>query len=383
MTKYKLAFIIERYFKFGGLQRDMQRFAQACTKAGHDVTVFTNEWNSPDEQLFKVEIINIKASSNHKTMKNIERFVLDLRQKNEFDCIVGFHRMRGLDVYFSGDRCLKAKLKRFGREWLRFLPHYSTYLKLEMGVFGPDSDTDVMFITPKELETIRQLYRINPNRIHLLPPGINRKRFENYVMTAEKRRDFRKRLGVDNDGFIILTIGSSFKTKGIDRAIYAIASLQEEIKKRCHYIVIGQGDENKFRSIANKAGIGTNITFTGGREDISHFYYASDVLLHPARLETSGHTLLEAMFCGLPVIVTEHCGYAQYIREANGGIICPDPFDQNQLNKILKDFLSDKNAAQKYSQNCFNYTRAVDIYSMTDKAIEIILDRAEKNRSVK
>ncbi len=383
MTKYKLAFIIERFFKYGGLQRDMQKFARACTKAGHDVTVFTSQWDGADEHSFKVEIINIKALSNHQTMKKIEKFVLALRQKKEFDCIVGFHRMGGLDVYFSGDPCFKAKLKRDGRSWLSFLPRNRTYLQLEEAVFGKNSDTDIMAISPNELETIRRVYKINSKRIHLLPPGINKKRFENYIMTPEKRSDFRKRFRIDDEGFLILTVGSSFKTKGIDRAIYAISSLPEDIKNRCHYIVIGIGDAKKFQSIADKAGIGKNITFTGGREDVGNFYYASNVLLHPARTETSGHTLLESMFCGLPVIVTEHCGYAKYVKEAEGGVICPDPFDQNQLNKILKDFLSDKEARQKYSQNCFSYTRSTDLYSMTDKVIEIILGRAEKNRLLK
>jgi UDP-glucose:(heptosyl)LPS alpha-1,3-glucosyltransferase len=383
MQKYKLAFIIERYFKFGGLQRDMRKLAQACAEAGHDVTVFTNKWDGSFEQFFRIETVDFKASSNHKKIKKIERFVRSLRQKNKFDCIVGFNRMGGLDVYFAGDPCLKARLERNGRGWLRFLPRYRVYLQLEQAVFGHDSDTDIMVISPTELETISQTYKIAPNRIHLLPPGIDRERLIKYSMTVEKRKDFRKQYGIDDDGFLIVTVGSSFKTKGIDRAINAIASLPEDMKSRCHYIVIGQGDENKFQAIADKAGVGKNITFTGGREDISAFYYASDLLLHPARTETAGHTLLESMFCSLPVIVTEHCGYARYVREANGGVICLDPFDQKQLNKILKDFLGDKDVRRKYSQNGFNYTQSADIYSMTNQAVKVILDRASKNRSAK
>jgi UDP-glucose:(heptosyl)LPS alpha-1,3-glucosyltransferase len=383
MPKYKLAFIIERYFKFGGLQRDMRKFAQACAEAGHDVTVFTNRWDGPEERLFRVEIVNLKASSNHKTIKKIEKLAYSLKQKNEFDCIVGFNRMGGLDVYFGGDPCLRAKLKSNGRAWLSFLPRYHTYLQLEQAVFGPESDTDVMVISPTELETISRTYKIAPNRIHLLPPGIDRERLIKYSMTAQQRKEFRKQYGINDDGFLLLTIGSSFMTKGIDRAIEAIASLPENMKSRCRYIVIGQGDENKFQAIASKAGIGKNITFAGGREDIGAFYYASDLLLHPARTETAGHTLLESMVCSLPVIVTEHCGYARYVREAKGGLICPDPFVQGQLNKILKDFLDNKDARQQYGQNGFNYTETADIYSMTDKAVKIILDRAAKKSTAK
>lgn len=383
MAKYKLAFIVERYFEFGGLQRDMRRFARACTLAGHDVTVVTSQWDGPADDLLKVEIVDFAGSSNHRTVLNVQSFVQRLQQERRFDCITGFSRVRGLDVYFGGDPCFKAKLQRNGRAWLSFLPRYRTYLQLEQGVFGPDSDTEVMVIAPTELETIREIYNIQPDRIHLLPPGIDKDRLTEHFMPPAQRKDFRKQYGIDDDGFLIVTVGSSFMTKGIDRAIHAIASLPPNVKDRCHYIVIGRGDEKALHNLADKAGLGTDITFTGGREDIGAFYYASDLLLHPARTETAGHTLLEAMICSLPVIVTEHCGYARYVKEARGGVLCPDPFDQDQLNTILKDFLGDEAARHQFSQNGFNFTQTADIYGMTDCAVEIILDRATKNRAAR
>ena len=78
MATYKLAFIIERYFEFGGLQRDMRRFALACVREGHDVTVFTNRWEGSQEPLIAIEIIDIRMSSNHRTIKKIEDFVYDV-----------------------------------------------------------------------------------------------------------------------------------------------------------------------------------------------------------------------------------------------------------------------------------------------------------------
>ena len=92
----------------------------------------------------------------------------------------------------------------------------------------------------------------------------------------------------EKNDFLILTVGSSFRTKGIDRVIHAIANLPEELKRRCRYAVVGQGDAAKFKATAQKAGIAEHVLFTGGRRDISNFYHAADVLVHPARTETTG-----------------------------------------------------------------------------------------------
>lgn len=380
MATYKLAFVIERYFEFGGLQRDMRRFALACAEKGHDVTIFTRQWKGPQEPLLKVEVIEIKAWSNHGTIRKMEDFVRTLRQRNEFDCIIGFNRVGGLDVYFGGDICLKAKLQQQHQMWRRFLPRYRNYLRLEEAVFGQESDTDIMLISPAELKIIRRIYKTSPDRIYLLPPGIDRDRLTRNPLTDEKRSQFRKELGVDDNDLLVLTVGSSFRTKGIDRAIHAIGNLPDGLKKRCRYLVVGLGKEKEFRAIAQRAGLGNRVYFMGGRSDISNFYYAADLLLHPARTETSGGTLLEAMVTGLSVIVTENCGYASYIQDAKAGAICPEPFDQKKLNALLSDILADDQCRIQCGKNGYEYCRTADIYRMVEAGTEIILSRAEKNR---
>ena len=380
MTQYKLAFVIERYFEFGGLQRDMRRFAVTCAQAGHAVTFFTSRWDGPQEPLLKIEIVNFQMGSNHGTIKKMARFVRTLRQKNTFDCITGFNRVGGLDVYFGGDVCLKAKLLLQHKMWLRFLPRYFTYLRLEAAALGPKTQTDIMLISPIEVSAIQALYQTPSDRIYLLPPGIDRNRLTKNPLTHEQRDSFRENLGVGKDDFLVLTVGSSFRTKGIDRVIHAIANLPEELKKRCRYAVVGKGDAVKFQAWARKAGIADRVVFTGGRRDISNFYHAADVLVHPARTETTGAALLEAMVTGLPVIVTSNCGYASHIQKAFGGLVCPEPFEQKNLNLALKDILENDPQRAQYGKNAFEYCKTAEIYSMIEEGVKVIISRAEKNR---
>lgn len=383
MAKCDLAFVIERYFEFGGLQRDMLRFARACAKAGHNVTVFTSVWDGARDETVKVEFVDFRAWSNHRTIRNIECFVHGLRQKNEFDCITGFNRVGGLDVYFMGDPCLKARLRKGHRNWLSLLPRYRTYLQMEAAVFGPESDTDILLLSPAELANIQDIYKTDPARLHLMPPGIDRERITRNPLQGRARRDFRRDLGVTENDLMILTIGSGFRTKGIDRAIKAIGAMPGRLKKKCKYVVVGKGKQKTFQKIAQLAGIGSRIIFAGGRADIRNFYYAADLLLHPARTENTGTALLEGMITGLPVLVTENCGYARYVAEAQAGQLCPEPFEQVQLNRMLEEILTQEQDRIRYGRNGRAYCETADIYSMTEKVVDVILGRARKNRCAK
>jgi Glycosyl transferases group 1 len=92
-----------------------------------------------------------------------------------------------------------------------------------------------------------------------------------------------------------------------------------------------------------------------------------------------GILLLEVMLCGLPVLVTENCGNSVYVQRANAGLICPQPFEQRQLNDLLIQMLSPQ-ARETWKQNAVNYCRQLDLDGPLTRTVEIIESRAEKNR---
>ena len=71
---------------------------------------------------------------------------------------------------------------------------------------------------------------------------------------------------------------------------------------------------------------------------------------------------------------------ADYVAEAKGGQICPMPFEQNNLNRICGEVLTNRDALDQYGKNGETYCNNSDIYSMTDNAVEQILSRAKRNR---
>ena len=85
------------------------------------------------------------------------------------------------------------------------------------------------------------------------------------------------------------------------------------------------------------------IHFLGGRDDVTRFLIAADLMIHPAYSEGAGIVLLEAMMFGLPVLTNEVCGYAEHVGRAKAGIVISEPFQQYPLNV---DFFSNAMAGK-------------------------------------
>jgi len=144
--------------------------------------------------------------------------------------------------------------------------------------------------------------------------------------------------------------------------------------------VVGDGDVPRFRRIAERFGLNERVHFTGGRDDLERFYRAADLLIHPARVEAAGHVLLEALVSGLPVLVTENCGYAAHVAQAESGLICPHPFEQRHLNELLLQALASHDLAT-WRTNALRYASQTDLYSMIAVATDLIIARAARNQS--
>lgn len=95
--------------------------------------------------------------------------------------------------------------------------------------------------------------------------------------------------------------------------------------------------------------------------------------MHPAYNENTGTVLLEALVSGLPVMVTDVCGYAHYIKDADCGQVLPSPFQQKQLNQALLHILTDAGLRADWSANALDYAKTANLYSMPQHAADIIL----------
>ncbi len=376
---FHIAFAIQRYFEFGGLQRSMLRVAKACAARGHRITVLTNEWKGSVPDGIEVRLLGTRALTNHGAAKRFSQAVRRCIRSEFFDCVVGYSRMQRLDVYWCGDPCLDDAMDHKWPGFLRWLPRYYTYLKLERAVMRCGGTTELLVLCPQERDRLARRYRTEPSRMHLLPPGIDPRRLAVESSDSEIRAEVRSELGITADSFVALTVGSSFRTKGVDRSIRALAQLPADLRRKSALVVVGMGEPASFQKLARKLGIADRIYFAGGRHDVAKFYHAADLLLHPARTETAGHAILEAMMCGTPVIVTANCGYAFHVESSQAGLVCPMPFSQQVLSQLVETATS-PDLRRLWKERAQQYCATTNMVGMIDHAVETILARAAKNK---
>jgi UDP-glucose:(heptosyl)LPS alpha-1,3-glucosyltransferase len=367
----KLAFCLFAYRPFRGLQRDFFHIARACAQRGHAVVVYTMEWRGPIPADFDVHLLPARQRRNHARSKGFAAALARETARRKFDVVTGFNRIPGLDVYFAADPCYAARVRELHGPLYRLSSRYRHFAAAEQAIFGPEADTRILLLSEAEIKKFCDHYQTRPGRFRLLPPGISHDR-RAPADAAVKRADFRHEHGVGEDERVVLLVGSGFRTKGLDRAIRALAGLPPALRQRSRLLVVGEDNARPFRRLARRLGIAGRVHFMQGRADVQRFMLGSDLLLHPARSELAGMVLLEAVIAGLPVLATDVCGYAAHVDKAAAGCIVKSPFSQRQMNRALAGML-DSPLRHQWSANGIRYGREQDLYRMP----EVVADHIE------
>ncbi len=368
----QLAFVLYKYFPYGGLQRDFLRIALECQARGHAIRAYTPIWEGETPPGFDVRVAPVKAFFNHHRNEKFSAWLAADLARDPVDRVVGFNKMPGLDVYYAADGCYEDKAQTLRNPLYKRWGRYKHFADYERAVFAPESKTEILMISEVQQPLFIQHYHTPLQRFHLLPPGIAQDR-RAPANAAEIRAEFRREFKLSDDELLLVQIGSGFKTKGLDRSIKALAALPRELKQRTRLIAIGQDDPRAFQLQAKALGVSEQVEILKGRNDIPRFLLGADLLIHPAYNENTGTVLLEALVAGLPVLVTEVCGYAHYIRDADAGRVLPSPFEQAQLDRYLAEMLADAEQRAAWSRNGLAFADTADLYSMPQRAADVIL----------
>ncbi|MFW5906061.1 MAG: glycosyltransferase, partial [Desulfobia sp.] len=97
----RLAFCIFSYFPYGGLERNFKSVADECAARGHEVDVYTMQWDGSLPESLNLKILPVRGWSNHRRAEDYVRKLQAGLQEKPAHLVIGFNKMPGLDLYYA------------------------------------------------------------------------------------------------------------------------------------------------------------------------------------------------------------------------------------------------------------------------------------------
>lgn len=203
----------------------------------------------------------------------------------------------------------------------------------------------------------------DPAKIEVLHNGVDLNRFK---PLPEVKDEMRKKLGISEDMFVVLTVRRLVYKNGIDTLL---ESAESAVKKnpKLVFVVVGKGpDLEEVKEKIVQLGMQRNFRLTGfvSDDDLPFYYNSADLFALPSK---SGEGLplvaLEAMACGLPVVATNVGGISEVMSEDYGKLVppnSPDSLAEAVLDFSCKDLATLKTKLRTMMEQKYSWDKNVE-----------------------
>ena len=192
-----------------------------------------------------------------------------------------------------------------------------------------------------------------------------------------KNMEMRQNYKIDDDDLLILFIGHLETFKGIFELLDAFYEINKK-HTNTKLMIVGEGhEEQKVRDTVSKLKLEGSTIFTGkvSPETIQNYYQMADIFTLPSYTEGLPLVVIEAMACGLPVIVSTAGGIPELVKDSKNGFLV-SPKDKLILTKKLEILVDKKELREKFGLKAFETVDdEFNIDKKVDKLIKIYQER--------
>jgi len=216
----------------------------------------------------------------------------------------------------------------------------------------------------------------DPSNVHVIYNGLN-------LRDIPKLKEIsRSKYKLSKDDLFILYMGRLHKKKCPDDLIKAMKIVVSEAPS-AKLVVAGKGDEEqKLKDLTHQLNLSKNVLFTGFVSENEKWQMMTncDVFVLPSEVEGFAISIMEAMACSKPVVVTDIGPFTEIVKHRETGLVVPlhtpdaiasaivELYRNNDLRKSIGD------AAQKEIENRF------DIAKIADNYLELYTQAFQKKR---
>ena len=325
-TPRKIAVVVPKYGLVGGGERFASEITERLAKnESLEIHVFANRWvaSSGRIKFHKVPIIRFPRFLGPLVFAWFVKWKIS---RMNFDLVHTHHWIFNADI-FSAHGVPHAGWVRDVRKRSPSL-YDRAVIAIERRLMREGTASCFLPVSTIAMEAFRREYAALPGQWLVVHPGVEVARFSTPDRVA-CRADIRGRYGIGATDILLLFVGMNFEVKGLDAIIAALAKARiARPEANIRLLVIGRGDEGKYRKMALALGIAEAVTFAGTQVDgLERYYRAADMFIMLSKFDTFGMVVLEAMAAGLPVIVSPNVGAKDLVEEGINGFILPSPDD--------------------------------------------------------
>lgn len=337
----------------GGSAKVPFQLGEAQARLGHNVTIFASDYNATAQRSPKgVALIKFKTKYNLLGIK----ITPGMRHADykQFD-IIHLHNYRTAVNIIAASKGVPCVLQAHGSA----APMKAGLSKPLHNYLWRERITKrcSAFIADAELEIDQYVAEgADRDKVSLIPVGIDYREFMN---PPKRNIDGKKR---------VLFLGRFHENKGPDLLVKAFALLERD---DVTLQIAGYDDgyeANLTRQIKDLC-VENRIEYLGacyGKDKVSA-YTNADVYVMPSRRELFGLTLLEALACGTPVIITDVCGVAPLLPIECGAVV---PFNEAFLAGAI-DAMLEVDRASSYRQYRKNWAKQYDWSKLAPQVMRV------------
>ncbi|HLQ66523.1 MAG TPA: glycosyltransferase [Candidatus Limnocylindrales bacterium] len=146
------------------------------------------------------------------------------------------------------------------------------------------------------------------------------------VFYPQNKTSARARMGLPENGFVVVCVGRLERSKGVQEVLSAVAALIAS-GVQARLVVVGDGSyRGALERTARALEIEAAVSFLGylPRSAVATTLNASDVFLTASWKEGFSVALLEALACGVPVVSADVGGVSEVVRHGVNGFIAQE-----------------------------------------------------------
>lgn len=201
-------------------------------------------------------------------------------------------------------------------------------------------------------EHIASRLGIDHQKIFAVPTGVDTFYFS--PCKAQLKKKLRRDRVISDATFVFGMVSTLRSWKGHSYAIRALKRLED---LDCLLIIVGDGPQFENLKIeVDTLGVSERVIFRGYISDVREDLYTFNAFLQPSYAnEGVSQSLLQAMACGLPVIVSDIGGLNEVVVEQSNGLICP-PQDEERLAQCMRALVD-----QTFDRECLGKAARRDV----------------------